>query len=61
VLKNRICQKKYAKLVVVHLVGEKNGSDAGTKYSIVARAVRSRSLKNNAYLSILYKLINFLE
>jgi hypothetical protein len=59
VLKNRICQKKYAKPVVDHLVGEKNGSDAGTKYSIVARDVRSRSLKNDAYLSILYKLINF--
>jgi hypothetical protein len=53
VLKNRICQKKYAKPVVVHLVGEKNGSDAGTKYSIVARGVRSRSLKNDSNLSIL--------
>jgi hypothetical protein len=53
VLKNRIYQKKYAKPVDAHLVGEKNGSDAGTKYSIVARGVRSRSLKNDVYISIL--------
>jgi hypothetical protein len=46
VLKKRIYQKKYAKPVVVHLVGEKNGKGVGMKCSIAVKGVRSRSLKN---------------
>jgi hypothetical protein len=53
VLKNKIYQKKFAKPVDVHLVGEKNGSVVGMKCSIVAKGVRSRNLKNNFNLSIL--------
>jgi hypothetical protein len=46
VLKKSIYQKKYAKPVVVHLVGEKNGKGVGTKCNTVVKGVRSRSLKN---------------
>jgi hypothetical protein len=54
VLKNKICLKKFAKPADVHLVGEKNGSVAGMKCIIVARVVRSRSLKSKFGANIEY-------